>query len=181
MFSGRGINGQLRWIIAKDNPLSLAHVCLAAIAALVSYRSAALFHLPEAYWAPMSTLIIMQLTFSAALPVAVQYIAGTAVGAAVGATADAYVLESVWAFTAAVVFIGLFCVLLRVERSSFRTASITIVIVMMVPRSSSARFVAFYRFVEVSIGIMVGLALFAMWQWIALRLSAKAKEVSLSG
>jgi len=43
----------------------------------VSYLIAALFRLPEAYWAPMSTLIVMQLTFSAALPVAVQYVAGT--------------------------------------------------------------------------------------------------------
>jgi len=77
MFSDHGIDGQLRWIIAKENPPSIAHVCLAAIAALVSYLIAALFRLPEAYWAPMSTLIVMQLTFSAALPVAVQYVAGT--------------------------------------------------------------------------------------------------------
>src|SRR5262249_40296466 len=37
-----------------------------------------------------------------------------AVGAAVGATTDAYVRGSVCAFTAAVVFIGLLCVLFRV-------------------------------------------------------------------
>jgi len=75
----------------------------------------------------MSTLIVMQLTLSAALPVAVQYVAGTAVGATVGAATDAYVHGSVWAFAAAVVFIGSLCVVLRVERSSFRYASITLV------------------------------------------------------
>ena len=47
----------------------------------------------------MSTLIVMQLTFSAAVPVAVQYVAGTAAGAVVGAATDAYVHGSVWAFT----------------------------------------------------------------------------------
>ena len=181
MFSDRGINGQLRWIIAKENPPSIAHVCLVAIAVLVSYLVAALFHLPEAYWAPMSTLIVMQITFSAALPVAVQYVAGTAAGAAVGAATDAYVHGSVWAFPAAVVVIGFLCVVLRMERSSFRYASITLVIVMLVPRSTSARLVALHRFFEVSIGIAVGLALFAIWQRVALRLWVKAREASSLG
>ena len=181
MFGDRDINGQLRWIIAKENPPSIAHVCLAAIAALVSYRIAALFRLPEAYWAPMSTLIVMQLTFSAALPVAVQYVAGTAAGAAVGAATDAYVHGSVWAFPAAVVVIGFLCVVLRMERSSFRYASITLVIVMLVPRSTSARLVALHRFFEVSIGIAVGLALFAIWRRVALRLWVKAREASSLG
>ena len=107
MVSNRGINGQLRWIIAKENPLSIAHVGLAAIAAVVSYLIAHLFRLPEAYWAPMSTLIVMQLTFSTALPIAAQYIAGTAVGAAVGAATDTYFHASIWAFGAAVVVVGL--------------------------------------------------------------------------
>jgi uncharacterized membrane protein YccC len=181
MFNDRSTNGPLRWIIAKENPLSIAHVCLAAIAALVSYLIATQFRLPEAYWAPMSTLIVMQLTLNAALPVAVQYVAGTAAGAAVGAATDAYVHESVWAFAAAVVFIGVLCVVFRVERSSFRYASITLVIVMLVPRSTSARLVALHRFFEVSIGIAVGLVLFAIWQRVALRLSVKAREVSSFG
>ncbi len=181
MVSNPGIDGQLRWIIAKENPQSIAHVGLAAIAALVSYLIAHLFRLPEAYWAPMSTLIVMQLTLNAALPVAAQYVAGTAVGAAVGAAIDAYGHGSVWAFAAAVVFVGLMCVVLRVERSAFRYASITLVIVMLVPRSTSARLVALHRFFEVSIGIAVGLALFAIWQRIGLRLSVKASQASSVG
>src|SRR5262249_11632793 len=133
MFSDRGIKEQLRWIIARENPPSIAHVCFVAMAALASYLIATLLRLPEAYWAPMSTLIVMQLTFSAALPVAAQYVAGTAAGAAVGAITDAVAPGNVWAFAAAVVFVGLCCVLFRVERSSFRYASITLVIVMLVP------------------------------------------------
>jgi uncharacterized membrane protein YccC len=181
MFNDRGIDRQLRWIIAKDNPLSIANVGLAATAAAASYLIARLFRLPEAYWAPMSTLIVMQLTFSAALPVAVQYVAGTAVGAAVGAATDACVHGSVLAFAAAVIFIGFLCVVLRVERSSFRYASITLVIVMLVPRSTSARLVALHRFFEVSIGIAVGLALFAFWQRVALRLPVRTREASSLG
>src|SRR6201998_1638320 len=181
MFSDHGIDGQLRWIIAKENPPSIEHGCLAALAALLSYLIAALFRLPEAYWAPMSTLIVMQLTLSAALPVAGQYVAGTAAGAAVGAATDAYGHGSVWACAAAVVFVVLLCVVLRVERSAFRYASITLVIVMLVPRSTSARLVALHRFFEVTIGIAVGLALFAIWQKIDLRMSVKARHAASAG
>ena len=181
MVSNRDIDARLRWIIAKENPPSIAHVGLTAIAAVASYLIAQLFRLPEAYWAPMSTLMVMQLTLSAALPIAVQYVAGTAVGAAVGAAIDAYRPGSLWAFSAAVIFVGFLCVVLRVERSAFRYASITLVIVMLVPRSTSARLVGLHRFLEVSIGIAVGLALFAVWQRIAPRLSLKARQASTVG
>jgi hypothetical protein len=56
MLSDRGIKGPLRWIIAKENPPSIAHVSLAATAAVVSYLIARLFRLPEADWAPMFIL-----------------------------------------------------------------------------------------------------------------------------
>ena len=154
---------------------------LTSVASIVSYLIARLFGLPEAYWAPMSTLIVMKLTLSAALPIAVQYIAGTAVGAAVGAVTGIYFHASVWTFGVAVILVGLVCVALRVERSAFRYASITLAIVMLVPRSASARSVALHRFFEVSIGIAVGLALFAIWQNIDLRLSVRAKQASSVG
>jgi hypothetical protein len=67
----------------------------------------------------------------------------------------------------------LLCVVLRVERRAYRYASITLAIVMLVPRSSSGRLVALHRFFEVSIGIAIGLLFFALWSKIALRFLAK--------
>jgi uncharacterized membrane protein YgaE (UPF0421/DUF939 family) len=175
MDNNPGINGQLgAWIIAKDHPPSTGYAAQTAVAAVVSYLIARLFRLPEAYWAPMSTLIVMQSTLSAALPVSVQYVAGTAVGAAVGAVADVYFSANVGVFGVAVFIIGLLCVVLRVERSAYRHASITLAIVMLVPRSGSGRLVALHRFFEVSVGIAIGLLFFGLWSKIALRLSAKA-------
>jgi uncharacterized membrane protein YccC len=175
MAEDQDINGRLSaWIIAKDHPPSAGYAAQTAVAAVVSYLIAHLFWLPEAYWAPMSTLIVMQSTLSAALPVSVQYVVGTAVGAAVGAVADIYLPASVWAFGAAAFMIGLLCVALRVERSAYRHASITLAIVMLVPRSGSGRLFALHRFFEVLIGIAVGLVFFGLWSKIALRLSAKA-------
>jgi uncharacterized membrane protein YgaE (UPF0421/DUF939 family) len=179
MVNNSGASGQLReWFIAKANPPSVAHVALTAVATVASYLIARLFRLQEAYWAPMSTIIVIQLTLGAALPVSMQYIGGTAVGAAVGAATDTYFHGSVWACGAAIVVIGLMCVLLGVESSAFRNASSTLVIVMLVPRSTSARLVALHRFFEVSIGIAVGLALFTMWQKMDLGTSARVTQTS---
>jgi uncharacterized membrane protein YccC len=179
MVDNHDMTGQLRrWVIAKKNPPSIAHVVLSTLAAVVSYVIARLFRLPEAYWAPMSALIVMQLTLSAAFPIAVQYVVGTAVGAAVGAVTDIYFHTSILTFGAAIVFVGLLCVALRVERSAFRYANITLVIVMLVPRSASGGLVALHRFFEVSIGIAVGLMVFGVWEKIDLTFSVKARHAS---
>jgi uncharacterized membrane protein YgaE (UPF0421/DUF939 family) len=163
-------------VICLANPEYLAIVDETAVTAVVSYLIAHLFRLPEGYWAPMSTLIPLQSTLSAALPVSAQYVAGTAIGAAVGAAVDAYFPANVWGFGLAAFTIGLLCILLRVERSAYRNASITLAIVMLVPRSSNGRLVALHRFFEVSIGIAVGLLFFGLWSKISLRLSAKASS-----
>jgi len=182
MVDNRDMTEQLRkWVIARQNPPSIAYVVLSALAAVLSYVVARLFRLPEAYWAPMSTLIVMQLTLSAAFPIAVQYVVGTAIGAAVGAVTDIYFHTSVGAFGAVIVLTGLLCVALRIERSAFRYASITLVIVMLVPRSTSGRLVALHRFLEVSIGIAVGLVLFAVWQKIDLKFPVNISRASLVG
>jgi uncharacterized membrane protein YccC len=124
---------------------------------------ARLFRLPEAYWAAISTLIVMQSTLGAALPISAQRFAGTAVGAAVGALVGSYFPGNILVFGIAVFVIGLFCALFRVERSAYRYASVTLAIVMLVTRANREWVIAVHRFLEVSIGIAVGLALTAFW------------------
>ena len=51
---------------------------------MVSLLVARLFHLPETYWAAISTLIVMQSNLGAALPISAQRFIGTAVGAIFG-------------------------------------------------------------------------------------------------
>ncbi|MEY2395845.1 MAG: hypothetical protein QOF94_2190, partial [Acidobacteriaceae bacterium] len=84
--------------MARENPSSLVHAARTTVAAVVSYLIARLFGLPEAYWAPISTLIGMQSTLGASLPISMQHFAGTAIGAAVGAVTATYFHENVWAF-----------------------------------------------------------------------------------
>src|ERR1700737_3605415 len=92
----------------------------------------------EAYWAPISTLIVIQSTLGAALPISVQSFAGPAIGTAVGATTATYFRGSLWTFGITVLLIGILCAALRVDRSVYRYAGVTLAIVMLVPRSTSA-------------------------------------------
>jgi uncharacterized membrane protein YccC len=156
--------GQLsRFIVARENPVSPVHAARTAVAAIVSYLIARLFRLPEAYWAPISTMIVMQSTLGAALPISVQRFVGTGIGAAAGAMTATYFRGSAWAFGAGVLLIGMLCAGLRVERSAYRYAGVTLAIVMLVPRSAGVWRIAIHRFFEVSLGISVGLALSALW------------------
>jgi uncharacterized membrane protein YccC len=122
-------------IIAKENPASVTHAARTAVAAAVSLLVARLFQLPESYWAAITTLIVMQSTLGAALPISAQQFAGTAIGAAVGALVGNYFPGNVVVFGLAVFVIGIACAVFHVERTAYRYASITLAIVMLVGHS----------------------------------------------
>lgn len=155
--------GLSKLLVAGENPSSLWNAARTATASIASYLVARMFHLPEAYWALVSTLIVTQSTLGGALPVSVQRFAGTAVGAAVGAVTATYFPGNIWVFAVAVFLIGALCAALRVERSAYRYAGITLAIVMLVTRPTSGWIIALHRFFEVSVGITVGLVLSAIW------------------
>lgn len=149
-------------IIAKDNPLTIEHSARTAAAALVSLFVARWFGLSESYWAAIATLVVMQSNLGAALPVSVQRLAGTALGAAVGALAGTYYPGNALVFGACIVILGIVCVPFRFERSAYRYAGITLAIIMLVPGHSGLA-VALHRSFEVSVGIAVALAMSAAW------------------
>jgi len=150
-------------IVARENPATVTHSARTAIAAVLSLLVARLFRLPEAYWASITTLIVMQSTLGAALPISAQRFAGTAVGAAVAAVVGTYFPGNVLVYGICVFVLGLVSAIFRVERSAYRYASITLAIVMLVPRPNNEWVIAIHRFFEVSIGIAVGLAVTAIW------------------
>jgi len=150
-------------IVARQNPSSLTNAIRTTVAAIASYLVARLFQLPEAYWAPLSALIALQSGLGASLPISMQYFVGTAIGAAVGTVTVAYFGVSVWAFGIAVFLMGLLFAVLRVQRNAYRYASVTLVIVMLVTRSTSVSLIAIHRFFEVSLGLVVGLLVSQFW------------------
>ena len=69
---------RLRKLIgAKEGPPTLTDSLRTALAAVLSVLVARLFHLPESYWAAIATLIVMQSSLGAALPISVQRFVGT--------------------------------------------------------------------------------------------------------
>jgi uncharacterized membrane protein YgaE (UPF0421/DUF939 family) len=69
---------------------------------------ARLFGLPEAYWAPITTLVIKQSSLGAALEVSWQRFVGTALGAVLGAIAASYFGSRCWYSLPACLFLGCF-------------------------------------------------------------------------
>ncbi len=66
-------------------------------------------------------------------------------------------------FTAAVFVLGLLCAAFRMDKSAYWYAGITLAIIVLIPRSNAAWIIALHRFFEVSVGILVAMALIAVW------------------
>jgi len=151
------------WLSATLNRQALVHSARTAVAAFVSLAVARVFRLPEAYWAAITTLIVMQSTLGGALEVSWKRFEGTALGACVGALVASCIPPGVLVFAGTVFAIGLLASALHLDRTAYRFASITLAIIMLITRSKPAWVIATHRFVEVSVGIAVGLALTAIW------------------
>jgi uncharacterized membrane protein YgaE (UPF0421/DUF939 family) len=139
------------------------HVVRTTIAAIISLLVARLFKLPEAYWATVTTLVVMQSTFGAAFTVSWHRLVGSAIGAAAGALLATYFGSNAAMFAVGIFVMGIVCAILRLDRVAYRFAGVTLAIVMLIARSSPAWIVAIHRFIEVSVGIAVALAITAIW------------------
>jgi uncharacterized membrane protein YgaE (UPF0421/DUF939 family) len=152
-----------KWLRAGLNRQSLEHAVRTTVAATASLLVAKALGLPQAYWATVTTLIVMQSTLGAALTISMQRLAGTALGAAVGVACAAWFGPSAIAFGAGILVMGVICAALHLDRAAYRFSGITLAIVMLVVRAQPAWLTGVHRFVEVAIGIVVGLALTALW------------------
>lgn len=141
----------------------VVHPVRTAVAAMASLLVARLFRLPEAYWAPITTLVITQSSLGAALTVSKQRFVGTVLGALVGAIVASHFGPRVLVFGACTLILGLLCALTQLDRSAYRFAGVTLAIILLIPRTNSPWHIALHRFAEVSIGIAVALALTILW------------------
>jgi uncharacterized membrane protein YccC len=141
----------------------LVHSARTAVAVVASLLAARLFGLPEAYWAPITTLVITQSSLGAAFAVSWQRFVGTALGAVVGAIAASHFGPHVLVFGTCVFILGLLRAVAHLDLPAYRFGGVTLAIVLMIPRTGPAWQIAFHRFAEVSIGI--GVALILAWVW----------------
>ncbi|MEI9894543.1 MAG: FUSC family protein [Chthoniobacter sp.] len=162
----------------KTGLLYPARMTVAAVAALLAARA---LGMPEYYWAPVSAIIVVQSDFGSSLQTAWQRLAGTAIGAALAAVAAQCLGRSALVYACGLIGAGLVAVFLRLARPANRFAAIAFTIVFLVARSEPAWVVALHRFVEVSLGIMAGLLLSAVWpEPVAINPQAQPVEMNRS-
>jgi uncharacterized membrane protein YgaE (UPF0421/DUF939 family) len=140
---------------------TLLDVTRTTVAAVVSLLLARTLKLHESYWAPISAIVIIQSTINPRI-VSWQRFAGTALGAVVGAFVATFFPPNALVYAGAIFLCGTGCALLRL-RGAYRFAAITMSIILLIAHESPAWVVASHRFVEVSLGIAVGLAIAELW------------------
>ena len=141
----------------------LVHSARTAVAATVSIYIARILKLPEPYWAAVSTIIVTQSTLGAALRISFSRFIGTVLGCSAAVLLGTYFGPQPLIFGVGVLCLGLVCFAMRLDRSAYRFAGISLCIVMMVVRTIAVWRVGIHRFVEVSVGIFVGLVIAALW------------------
>jgi uncharacterized membrane protein YgaE (UPF0421/DUF939 family) len=149
------------WVRLGINRAALINSVRVAVAAVASMLLARSLKMPEFYWAPISTIVIILSTINP-LTLAWQRFAGTALGAAVGALIATYLHPNWMVYGVGIFVCGILCTLLRIG-SAYRFAAITLSIVLLITHARAPWIVAMHRFVEVSLGIAVALVVTLMW------------------
>ncbi|HTT19996.1 MAG TPA: FUSC family protein [Candidatus Sulfotelmatobacter sp.] len=121
----------------------MEHSARTAAATVASVLVARLFRLPEAYWAPITTLVITQSSLGAALAVSWQRFIGTALGAVLGGILASCFGPHVLVFGTCVFVLGLLCATMRADRSAYRFGGVTLAIVLLVPHPQPGWKIAF--------------------------------------
>jgi uncharacterized membrane protein YccC len=153
------------------NPV-VSHSGRTAVAAVGSLLVARSFGLPEAYWATVATLMVLQSSVGEAMLAARRRFTGAALGATLGGVLGTFLRPSVALFGAGILVLGWVCAALPraqkdqpdpIDQATYRYAGVTLAVVMLIPRPLTAWVVALHRFLEVSIGIAVALVLTVVW------------------
>jgi len=152
------------WTWKEENLPSVGHAVRTAVAATLSVLVARLVRLPEAYWAVIATLVVMQSPLSSTVPLAVQRIVASALGASIGAIEAACFGANLVAFSLTIFVLGLISMAFRLEKVGYSYAGMTLAIIVLIRHPEVPWIAAVHRFAEVSLGILVALAVVAVWQ-----------------
>jgi len=133
-----------------------------AVASVCSMLLARSLKLPEFYWAPISTIVILLSTVNP-LTLAWQRFVGTAVGAIVAAVIASFFPTSWLIYGVGIFVCGILSAILRLG-GAYRFAAITLSIVLLIAHERAPWIVATHRFVEVSLGIAVALVVTLVWR-----------------
>ncbi|HXZ33666.1 MAG TPA: FUSC family protein, partial [Terriglobales bacterium] len=140
---------------------AVIHSLRTAVSTVISLVLARSLKLPEFYWAPLSTIVIMLSTVNP-LTLAWQRFVGTALGATLGAVIASFFQPNWIVYGVGILVCGIVSAVLRL-RTAYRFAAIALTIVLLVGHERGPWMVALHRFIEVSLGIAVGLLTTLVW------------------
>src|SRR5260370_39673730 len=121
------------WNWQKENLPSIGHSVRTAVATTLSVVVARLVQTPEAYWAAIATLVVMQSSLGATLTLSIERVVATALVASVGAVEADYFGANLAAFMLAIFFVGLLSFSFRFVQTAYRYASVTLTIIVFIP------------------------------------------------
>src|ERR1700730_120913 len=119
--------------LEKENLPSISHAFRTTVAATISILLGRLVGLPEAYWAAIATVVVMQSPLGATVPLAIERIVASALGASVGAIESTHFGANLFVFALAMLLLGLISFVLRLEKVGYSYACITLVIIVLIP------------------------------------------------
>jgi len=116
------------------------------------------------YWAAIANPVAMQSILGATLTTSVERIVASVLGASLGAIESTYFGSNLIVFALAIFLLGIPSFVLRLQKTSYRCASATLRIIVLIPRTGAPWSIAAHRFKEVSIRIVVALVVVASWE-----------------
>jgi uncharacterized membrane protein YccC len=143
------------WGVDGEVLISSARLAAAAVASMLLARS---LKLPEFYWAPISTIVILLSTVNP-LTLAWQRFAGTALGAVLGALIASFAHPTWIIYGAGIFLCGVLSSLFRIG-AAHRFTAITMTIIVLIAHQSPPWKIGVHRFVEV---IAVALLVTVAW------------------
>jgi uncharacterized membrane protein YgaE (UPF0421/DUF939 family) len=141
---------------------------LTAAAAWMSYETSSLIGLREGYWAAISAIVIMQSDLTETKNSGRDRFIGTIIGGLIGWGCAACWHEQGWVYALAVALTIFACWAIDISNAG-RLAAVAVSIIVLIPRDEPIWRVALFRFLEVSWGIAVALAVVFMAAWIERR------------
>lgn len=133
-----------------------------ALAAALAYGLTNLMHLPGGYWAAISAIVVMQSEVGATVVASRDRFAGTALGAVIGWLTAVTWHHSIVVFGLSVLVVIMLCTTLRYQNAG-RLGGVTVAIIVLAPHTGPIWQIAIERFLEVSFGIVVSLAVALTW------------------
>jgi uncharacterized membrane protein YccC len=158
------ISSMKLWTWKRENLPSLSHAFRTTVAATISILLGRLVGLPESYWAAIATVVVMQSPVGDTVPLAIERIVASALGASIGAIELTYFGANLFVFALAMLLLGLISFVVRLEKVGYSYACITLVIIVLILRGETPWIAAAHRFAEVSLGILVALGVVAIWR-----------------